>query len=182
MRGSLAESGPDPLGHGSFEHLRDRSCLLPGQASCSLTVREASGGQRDLPGPEAQLSFKQMPVLYYLLVMVAAPIQGGVHPAGLVLLGIPASWVAVGTPHRSPDLGLPCRLLLRLGNHLPLQPQTPQSCAVFSLPRPFQKHSAAVCETSSFPQGEQCVVGLSLLSLLLQGIHPLCALRISQCC
>ena len=63
-----------------------------------------------------------MPVLYYLLVMVAAPIQGGVRSAGLVLLGIPVSWVAVGTPHHSPDLGLPCRLLLRLGNHLPLQP------------------------------------------------------------
>ena len=100
--------------------LKTGSCLLPGQASCSLTVREASGGQWDLPGPEAQLSFKQMPFLYHMLVVVAAPIQGGARP-GLVLLGIPASWVAVGTPHRSPDLGLLCRLLPRLGNHLPLQ-------------------------------------------------------------
>lgn len=28
MRGSLAESGADPLGHGSFEHLRDRVLSL----------------------------------------------------------------------------------------------------------------------------------------------------------
>lgn len=125
MRGSWQSQALGPLGHGGFEHLRDRVLSLAWTGLLQPYCQESGGGQWDLPGPEAQLSFKQMPFLYYMLVMVAASIQGGGVPCWLSIAGNSCFLVCSGNPS-----------LPRSGPPLQAPPETgkPPASAVLDTP------------------------------------------------
>lgn len=98
-------------------------------------------------------------------------------------LGMPASIGSNGNPILLPRPGHPPPgSSLRQGSCLPLGPQRPAVlCRAFSPTVLCKSIQLLFRKTSSFPLRRTVCVMLSLLGLFLQGIHPLCAVRISQC-